>query len=124
MPRRGGSRGREPVATREGQGQWFLGVQMLACSHRLAANRFMQVARNRGHDRIDVGTLEEPARVVEGLGPMAAGFLDDPLAAHPVLGLGIADGDDRRARQLKQGTQQSRTARADADQPQADRRRA
>src|SRR5437764_909809 len=52
LSRRGGGHGREPVATREGQCQWFLGVQMLACSHCLAANRFVQVAWNRRQDRI------------------------------------------------------------------------
>ena len=102
-----GQRG-QPIAGGQGRGQRLLGVEVLPRRDRIAIDRLVQVARQRDDDRVDVRPIQQPPRVVVRLRPMALGLLDDPLPAEPVLGLGVADRDDRRPLQLQQAPQQRR----------------
>ena len=114
---------RQAVAVGEAQRQRLLGVEVLPRGDRARIQRLVEVARHRDRHGVDVRAIEQPARVVTAFGTVAARLLDDPLPSQPMLGLGVADRDDRDPRQFEQAPQQRRPTISDPDHPQPDRGR-
>ncbi len=100
---RGG--GDQSITAGEARGQWLLGVEVFPGRDRIAVDRLVEVAGQGDDDRVEVGPIQQPAMVIERLGPLPAGLLDDPLPTQPVLRLGVADRDDGRPPQLEQAPQ-------------------